>query len=176
MSPDTALASCPHPPRTPMEERALMLTRPRRATNSAVRHGWQRRNAVSSFGVKLGAASSAPIRGGCWCATPLLGGNVYQPRQWLLGIMHRQLSASGPGSERGVRRGSGHQTCGRRGLRATRVTPMRSARRCVVGRGGVSRGWQVVEIMRISRVTPDRSGSHGTAAPVRRPHPSGRGS
>ena len=143
----------------------MRLARPRRAANSVMRHGWQRRNAVGSTGVRLGAASDAPVRGRCWCGAPLSGGNVYQPRQWLLGIMHRQLSVSGPCVVHGGRRGPGYQAREDRGLSATGARLTRSARRCVVGRGGVSRGWQVMEIMRISQAKPNRSGSQGQ--PVR---------
>lgn len=40
---------------------------------------------MGAVGVKLGAASTAPSRGGCWSSTRRLGGNVYLPREWAFG-------------------------------------------------------------------------------------------
>jgi hypothetical protein len=41
---------------------------------------------VGSVGVRLGAASVAPLRGRCWLSLRRLGGNVYLPRDWALGV------------------------------------------------------------------------------------------
>jgi hypothetical protein len=41
---------------------------------------------VGAVGVKLGAASVVPLRGGCCSSTRRLGGNVYLPRDRALGI------------------------------------------------------------------------------------------
>jgi hypothetical protein len=45
-----------------------------------------RRNTVGAVGVRLGAASVAPLRGRCCLSTRRLGGNVYLPRDWALGV------------------------------------------------------------------------------------------
>src|ERR1700758_4755922 len=60
--------------------------------------GWLQRNAVGAVGVRLGAASVAPLRGGCLSSTRRLGGNVYLPRDRALGVTsgerHVPLSAT----------------------------------------------------------------------------------
>ena len=51
---------------------------------------------MGAFGVRLGAASIAPIRGRCCSSTRRLGGNVYLPRDRALGVTpgERQLPLS----------------------------------------------------------------------------------
>src|ERR1700722_18152983 len=79
---------CPCPPGTPRQA----------AKTPFLRHGWLQRNAVGAVGVKLGAASVVPMRGGCCSSTRRLGGNVYLPRDRALGITpgerHVPLSAT----------------------------------------------------------------------------------
>src|ERR1700723_2366541 len=79
---------CPFPPGTPRLA----------AKTPFPRHGWLQRNAVGAVGVKLGAASLAPMRGGCCSSTRRLGGNVYLPRVRALGVTpgerHVPLSAT----------------------------------------------------------------------------------
>ena len=41
---------------------------------------------MGAVGVRLGAASIAPVRGGCCSSTRRLGGNVYLPRVRALGV------------------------------------------------------------------------------------------
>ena len=53
---------------------------------------------MGAVGVRLGAASIAPMRGGCCSSTRRLGGNVYLPRDRALGVTpgerHVPLSAT----------------------------------------------------------------------------------
>src|SRR5580692_3292942 len=48
--------------------------------------GWLQRNAVGAVGVRLGAASVAPLRGRCLSSRRRLGGNVYLPGDRALSI------------------------------------------------------------------------------------------
>src|ERR1700722_1771008 len=79
---------CPFPPGTPRLA----------AKTPFPRHGRLQRNAVGAVGVKLGAASLAPMRGGCWSSRRRLGGNVFLPRERALrverGERYAPLSAS----------------------------------------------------------------------------------
>ena len=60
--------------------------------------GWLQRNAVGAVGVRLGAASVAPLWGRCLSSTRRLGGNVYLPRGRALSVTpgerHVPLSAT----------------------------------------------------------------------------------
>ena len=53
---------------------------------------------MGAVGVKLGTASVASLRGGCWSSRRRLGGNVYLPRDRALGVTpgerHVPLSAT----------------------------------------------------------------------------------
>ena len=53
---------------------------------------------MGAVGVKLSAASMAPVRGGCCSSARRLGGNVYLPRDRALGVTpgerHVPLSAT----------------------------------------------------------------------------------